>query len=114
MHRPIVRTLLKEAGASGEEADALAAEVFEACHEETEHMMLKQRKNISVIGTLEEHVGSDLMLDMGVLSKAVFAKCASEILPAYASTILATKAAETKTTKTYNYRTTTIPSVTIT
>ena len=81
MHRPIVRTLLKEAGASGEEADALAAEVFEACHEETEHMMLKQRKNISVIGTLEEHVGSDLMLDMGVLSKAVFAKCASEILP---------------------------------
>ena len=81
MHRPIVQTLLK-AGASGEEADALAAEVFEACHEETEHMMLKQRKNISVIGTLEEHVGSDLMLDMGVLSKAVFAKyLLDEILP---------------------------------
>ena len=42
---------------------------------------LKQRKNICVIGTIEENVGSDLMLDMGVLSKAVFAKCASEILP---------------------------------
>jgi len=79
MHRPIVRTLLKEAGASGEEADALAAEVFEACHEETKRMMLKQRNGI--VDTNLEGVDAELALEMGVLSKGIFAKCASEIVP---------------------------------
>jgi len=79
MHRPIVRTLLKEAGASGEEADALAAEVFEACHEETKRTMLKQRNGI--VDTTLEGVDAELALEMGVLSKGIFAKCASEIVP---------------------------------
>ena len=79
MHRPIVRTLLKEAGASGEEADALAAEVFEACHEETKRTMLKQRNGI--VDTNLEGVDAELALEMGVLSKGIFAKCASEIVP---------------------------------
>lgn len=80
MHRPIVRTLLKEAGASGEEADSLAAAVFEACHEETKRMILKQRNN-NIKNTNGKEVGAELNLEMGVLSKDVFAKCASEILP---------------------------------
>ena len=79
MHRPIVRTLLKEAGASGEEADALAAEVFEACHEETKRTMLKQRNGI--VDTSLEGVDAEIALEMGVLSKGIFAKCASEIVP---------------------------------
>lgn len=79
MHRPIVRTLLKEAGASGEEADALAAEVFEACHEETKRTMLKQRNGI--VDASLEGVDAELSLEMGVLSKGIFAKCASEIVP---------------------------------
>ena len=79
MHRPIVRTLLKEAGASGEEADALAAEVFEACHEETKRTMLKQRNGI--VDTNLEGLDAELALEMGVLSKGIFAKCASEIVP---------------------------------
>ena len=80
MHRPIVRTLLKEAGASGEEADSLAAAVFEACHEETKRMILKQRNN-NIKNTNGKEVGAELNLEMGVLSKDVFAKCASEIVP---------------------------------
>ena len=80
MHRPIVRTLLKEAGASGEEADSLAAAVFEACHEETKRMILKQRNN-NIKNTNGKEVGAALNLEMGVLSKDVFAKCASEIVP---------------------------------
>jgi len=80
MHRPIVRTLLKEAGASGEEADSLAATVFEACHEETKRMILKKRNN-NIKNTNGKDVGAELNLEMGVLSKDVFAKCASEIVP---------------------------------
>lgn len=80
MHRPIVRTLLKEAGASGEEADSLAAAVFEACHEETKRMILKQRNN-NIKNTNGNEEGAELNLEMGVLSKDVFAKCASEIVP---------------------------------
>ena len=98
MHRPIVRTLLKEAGASGEEADALAAEVFESCHEETKRMMLRQRgiglSTTAIKGNAVSSSSSSLLhediieqhyrehvFEMGILSKVVFAKCASEIMP---------------------------------